>query len=738
MKYKKKASLKFAITCILLSITPILFLGSAALLVQYSAGRQNIVDSMQQRAEMIGAAFDRMADNIESVSAHFSVAYMDGGVNDVSEIQKQFLTYTDTFSLEGRLFFYGRGEQTIYTSDGAYPYTAFESSNAFGSELNMISFFTRLNTSSAAAYLATRGFDDEGHFFVCMYPVPALSTSPAGMLFYIMDNESIGQMISDYTQDFHGYYAMFDSSRRLSYKLTCWDGHDSGTVTSALMALKGTQALSHVIDHEKFITIRLLSEKHGFAYTMTIPESVLFGELNRRTLFYGTGLLLLILLAVVLSLVAAHWQTKPLYQLAQSIDIDADVDMDGSDDLFSAMAQRFHNIQNENERLVLQIHSYAERTRARLLDDLIHGRIHDQAALDEATKTCGVAFSYPAFFIIVIQLQRGASPTDVETAIRLFGEVDFRGGKAFAFDAALSDMIGILVNIDEQMEQNLNELRRKSIDRFLERLKKLGFVPVACGVSRVRHSALRINQQLFEAIAALEWQEQGVGMFTQEQAAEQQFPFQECEIFRQSLLFGNEPAAMKTATHLIGRICQEHWATDRAQAVFFRLVNILLSVYAANRFPIDSADLTLAASGAQPEQVEAALREPIVRLCQMIEHQREQKEQKTNQAVIDYVYEHFAQADLSIETLAAVFQMSESAIRRILREATGMTLLNYVTTLRLAYVKKQLSETNRPIKEIVEAAGYIDVSSFTRKFKSIEGVTPGQYRSATQSDAPMG
>lgn len=163
---------------------------------------------------------------------------------------------------------------------------------------------------------------------------------------------------------------------------------------------------------------------------------------------------------------------------------------------------------------------------------------------------------------------------------------------------------------------------------------------------------------------------------------------------------------------------------------FFRMVNIVLSLASTNHLPMDSTDLTLAASGAQPDTVEAALRDAISRLRTMMEQQKNQNASQTNQAIVNYIYQHFADANLSVDSLAEEFRLSESAVRKIVREMTDTTLLSYVTTLRLAYVKKQLAETEQPIKEIVEAAGYLDVSNFTRKFKSLEGVTPGQYRAA--------
>ena len=42
--------------------------------------------------------------------------------------------------------------------------------------------------------------------------------------------------------------------------------------------------------------------------------------------------------------------------------------------------------------------------------------------------------------------------------------------------------------------------------------------------------------------------------------------------------------------------------------------------------------------------------------------------------------------------------------------------------------KELLINSDMQIKDIVAQIGYIDVANFVRKFKTYEGVTPGQYR----------
>ncbi len=57
-----------------------------------------------------------------------------------------------------------------------------------------------------------------------------------------------------------------------------------------------------------------------------------------------------------------------------------------------------------------------------------------------------------------------------------------------------------------------------------------------------------------------------------------------------------------------------------------------------------------------------------------------------------------------------------------------MTFSKYIQELRMEKIKQALIESDRPIKDIIREAGYYDVSNYTRKFRTLVGVTPGQFR----------
>ncbi|GAA1079380.1 hypothetical protein GCM10009576_099760 [Streptomyces rhizosphaericus] len=111
-----------------------------------------------------------------------------------------------------------------------------------------------------------------------------------------------------------------------------------------------------------------------------------------------------------------------------------------------------------------------------------------------------------------------------------------------------------------------------------------------------------------------------------------------------------------------------------------------------------------------------------------MEKQRENNNNALANSILQYIAENFHSHDISLEETAKAFQLSSSYISRFIKEQTGNTFTKYVWNLRNEEFKKQLVETDKPIKEIVLDIGYVDVANFTRKFKRAEGVTPGQYR----------
>lgn len=95
------------------------------------------------------------------------------------------------------------------------------------------------------------------------------------------------------------------------------------------------------------------------------------------------------------------------------------------------------------------------------------------------------------------------------------------------------------------------------------------------------------------------------------------------------------------------------------------------------------------------------------------------------QRMLEYINEHY-QSDVSLDDLAEVSGFSVFHLLRTFRKNVGITPHRYLTQLRVEMGKRLLRE-GKDINDVALQVGFADQSHFTRHFKRILGVTPGQY-----------
>ena len=92
------------------------------------------------------------------------------------------------------------------------------------------------------------------------------------------------------------------------------------------------------------------------------------------------------------------------------------------------------------------------------------------------------------------------------------------------------------------------------------------------------------------------------------------------------------------------------------------------------------------------------------------------------------IEESYCQPDFSIAILADKFEVSIAYMSYFIKKELDQNFSNYLWTLRLKKAKELLQNSDMTIDEISIAVGYLNTSSFRRKFKQEIGITPSQYR----------
>jgi transcriptional regulator GlxA family with amidase domain len=81
-----------------------------------------------------------------------------------------------------------------------------------------------------------------------------------------------------------------------------------------------------------------------------------------------------------------------------------------------------------------------------------------------------------------------------------------------------------------------------------------------------------------------------------------------------------------------------------------------------------------------------------------------------------------------VAQMVSLSGLPERTFKRRFTQATGMSPLDYVHTLRLEEAKQMLESTSLPVEAVAMEVGYQDASFFNRLFRRKATLTPAQYR----------
>lgn len=96
--------------------------------------------------------------------------------------------------------------------------------------------------------------------------------------------------------------------------------------------------------------------------------------------------------------------------------------------------------------------------------------------------------------------------------------------------------------------------------------------------------------------------------------------------------------------------------------------------------------------------------------------------------LITFLAENYGDPLMSLELIKKKLGLNNYQINEILKDKFSMQYKQYLNTIRITEAKRLLRETDRQIGTIAEQVGYCYANSFARTFRSMEEITPNQYR----------
>jgi signal transduction histidine kinase/DNA-binding response OmpR family regulator len=97
------------------------------------------------------------------------------------------------------------------------------------------------------------------------------------------------------------------------------------------------------------------------------------------------------------------------------------------------------------------------------------------------------------------------------------------------------------------------------------------------------------------------------------------------------------------------------------------------------------------------------------------------------ECVVNHILAHLQDPQLSVDSLAEVFNMSRVQVYRKIKALTGKTAVEFIRSVRLKQALKLMETKQYTLSEIAYRSGFNSASYFTRTFKEAYGKVPSEY-----------
>ncbi|WP_171681801.1 helix-turn-helix domain-containing protein [Paenibacillus planticolens] len=115
-------------------------------------------------------------------------------------------------------------------------------------------------------------------------------------------------------------------------------------------------------------------------------------------------------------------------------------------------------------------------------------------------------------------------------------------------------------------------------------------------------------------------------------------------------------------------------------------------------------------------------------IIRVMEQNKHNKHNSIISRIIKVIEEQYRDNNLNLRLISDEFQMSNVYLGKIFKEATGKSVSEYITDVRMNHVKQLLDNSNLSTKQILDQCGLEETNYFYTIFKKRFGVSLSQYK----------
>ncbi len=617
-----------------------------------------------------------------------------------------------------------RGNTDIFTSGGRMSFAEYEASKPlYDLTLSKLCSNIHAATSNHLKNIIPRD-NAVGNALVLYIPVSLRPMAKQDIIFaFWMDAGSISDFFNEYLGIVNGNFFLYSSQ-----KVECFLTQGQLPLSyQDILKTTGNGIKKMTVNGESYVTIRYTDSGWRLVFTLAEPEKVFYESVtysaSTRTLLTVGLLVFLLIIAVTLSAIL-YQPIKKLY-----LSITEGNSAKPRENELDAILKTYQQGEIEREFLENRITDLGQNLTNQFLSKLLFGTFPTREQALKRSEEVGLAWQYSRFCVLyLMSLYRQNMDFLLIKTTKSFSDTD-----AIPCEIWQENSLCWVVNTEaEDAEKRAMELAYAIRDE----LALKGIVDVQIGIGRCYDDILRLSDSYIEASVAAKLTisaSSGVSSFEEHivrtDLESGTFGLQTgLSLLQQALRSSDSSVAKRAALDLIEQISGISSSFLMFRYNASRIVTVLQDQSARNGKPLTDTELQPLLMFQSKAEFVTSIQTSIDALCLATSKRDDENEQLLRNRILAYVRENFSRFDFCLDRLTSDFGITASHAANIFQEMTGLSFAKYVAMLRLEEFKRLLCCTNQTVGDCVKAVGYTDVPSFLRKFKTLEGMTPTQYR----------
>lgn len=743
MKRDYKLFLKYLVSYILVLLLPMIVLNGIYSLRVNKIYRTEVLSNMQADLKSLSLELDAqissMASTVNQLSTmlDFNNYKFEENPLYAKQIMQLLQMYRSSSTFADEIILYLHNDDYLVSSTStclADTYARWIYHYEESTPEKMLETFRNVQTVSVLPNQPIKIGSDTQSFVTVLFPVYTDYQTTKGTCIFFINSKTLHRTVKEKFEKYDaGVYISMPNGNIV---------YDNGKVSASESQV---QLLSEQIidennigkilytDNETNSKYFVHSEKagnFGFKYTVFIPQKSSFakhlGSINSSQLW---GIIIVIIISMALIFVLMRINYAPIRKLREKAALALPFNEQKIGEL-ETISSTLDFLAYQNEYLTAKLEDNFLSIKNVRLQELLTGRYHSLSDFNAASAENHLFLPYNSFAVscVLSHLEHGDwAALAEEIKEELPGKVT-----SYYVYTVHPEKLYFIHSLPQMSQEELLqgfETARIKIESQTRRTLTIGVGSIVNGTDVIPKSFLQAGSALDYRFV----KGNGNTIFYKEIASESAsvspYPRTKFEKLKNAVLNGNDENIEACVNSIAEYIDKNNLPLFAAKGLCFDIISLFLE-HAPNNSISNAAGanlLTLTDVDTAREVV-SRIKEIKDNFHKSVAPQNAADAEQFIENIISYINKHCMRCDFSIQETSEHFNMMLPNLSQFFKDKTGQNILDYSTNIRMERAKALLVETETPLKELGYQVGYYNVSSFIRRFKQTQGVTPGDYR----------